>query len=336
MNINKDKPTDVIALGNALLDFLIEIDEERFLEFNLTKGQFHLVDGKQAQELLQKIRKHQLTIDIVPGGSAANTLRALALLGANVILCGKVGDDNNGKIYVEEMRNHGVYPRFSSHSQQTGHALTFITPDAERTFSVHLGAAIELTKEDILEEDIKKSKILHLEGYQLEGKTSDIVLHALQLAQKHGLTISLDVADPGVISRNKAIFDKIITKYADILFLNEIEALEFSPSPEEAIQNLGKHCEIVVVKLGKKGSLLHQNHTTSFISAFPAKAIDTTGAGGSYAAGFLYGYGEQWKVQKAAMLGSYLASKVVELKGVTLKSLDFPNIKQQVEKTWSK
>ncbi len=329
--MNPPKPTDVIALGNALLDFLIEIDEQRFLEFNLTKGQFHLVDGKQAQELLQKIRRHQLTIDIVPGGSAANTLRALALLGANVILCGKVGNDDHGKLYVEEMRKHGVSPRLSSHSLQTGHALTFITPDAERTFSVHLGAAIELVKEDIMEEDIKNSKVLHLEGYQLEGKTSEIVLHALELAQKHGLTISLDVADPSVIRRNKVLFDEIIAKYTDILFLNENEALEFAPSPEEAIQNLGKHCNLVVVKLGKKGSLLHQNHTTSFISAFPAKAIDTTGAGDSYAAGFLYGYCYNWDLQKAATLGSYLASKVVELKGVKLKSLDFPKIKQQIE-----
>src|SRR3989338_6063373 len=106
-----EKTNDVISLGNAIMDLLIEIDDQKLLDMNLKKGEMHLVDEQRTKELLQKIREHQLTVELCPGGSAANTLRVLALLGANVILCGKVGEDRHGEIYVEEMKKHSVQPK---------------------------------------------------------------------------------------------------------------------------------------------------------------------------------------------------------------------------------
>src|SRR3989344_906365 len=324
------KPTDVMALGNIILDFLIEVDENKLLEMDLKKGEMHLVDEQQAHNILKKIEEHQLKIELCPGGSAANTLRGLALLGATVILCGKVGQDKHGQFYVEEIKKQKVQSKLSNHHLPTGKAITFITPDSERTFSVHLGASLELVKEDVLEEDIARSKILHLEGYQLEGKTRDVVLHSIHLAKKHGTLVSLDLADPGVIRRNREHLLEILNK-VDFLFLNEKEALEFTGLEEqEALLELGQYVPTVILKLGVKGSLILHEEVIHFIEPFPVKALDTTGAGDTYAAGFLYGFTNSWPIEKAGNLGSLFASKIVETKGVNFSEIDVEIIKKQV------
>ncbi len=326
------KPNDVLGLGNALMDFLIEVDENKLLEFDLKKGEMHLVEEKKAKTILEKIEKEELKIEFVPGGSAANTLKGVAFLGGNAMLYGKVGRDAQGLSYIEQMQNHGVKTRISHHQHKlTGHALTFITPDTQRTFSVHLGAAVHLEKEEILEEDVQESKILHLEGYQLEGETKETVLQAMELAKKHHTLISLDLADPGVVRRNHKLLQEIVQNKVDILFVNEKEAKEFTgKEEEEAAVELGKLVKIAIVKIGERGSIIAGDGQLHYVAPFPAKAIDTTGAGDTYAAGFLYGYCCGWPLEKAGKLGSLFASKVVEQKGVRIKHLDAEEMKKEV------
>ncbi len=328
------KINDVIGLGNTLMDFLIEIEDDALSEFNLKKGEMHLVDELKAKEILQQLEKSSLKMDLVPGGSAANTLKGVAFLGGGAILCGKVGKDKHGAKYVQEMEKLGVSSRIKEHPTfRTGHAITFITPDAQRTFSVHLGAAVHLAKEDIFEEDIASSKILHLEGYQLEGKTQEALLYVIELARKHGTLVSLDLADPGVVRRNKNLLAQLVRTNVDILFVNEEEARAFAGLPaEEAVQALGKQVRTAVVKMGEKGSLICTEGKLFSINAFPAKAIDTTGAGDSYAAGFLYGYCHDWSIEKAGKLGSLLAARVVEQKGVCLEQLNAERLKKEVSR----
>ncbi len=324
------KTNDVIGLGNALMDLLIEVDDRHLLELNLKKGEFHLVDAVKAQQLLQKIKEQELKMEIVPGGSAANTLKGIALLGGGAILCGKVGKDEHGEMYVQQMNGQGVISRINKHNSTTGHCVTFITPDTERTFSVHLGAALELYPEDILEEDIAKSKIMHLEGYQLEGKTKETVLQAISLAKKHDTLISIDLADPGVVRRNKEFFQKLLSD-VDIVFVNEKEAREFTGLEEEdAARELANSCKIAVVKVGEKGSYICRGKELVKIGIVKAKAIDTTGAGDSYAAGFLYGYCNKWSLESSGKLGALLAAKVVEQKGVGMKGIDGEELKSQI------
>lgn len=325
------KDYDVIGLGNTIMDLLVEVKEHKLQEMNLHKGEFHLVDEQKSKELLEKINLSQCNIKIVPGGSSANTIRGIAMLGGKVILYGKVGKDKHGDTYVQEMKRQGVNLRIHQDSAATGNAITFITPDAERTFSVHLGAAIKLQKEDLLEEDIKRGKILHLEGYQIEGPTKETVLHAITLAKKHNTFISIDLADPGVIRRNKAFLQEVALNYADIIFVNEMEAKEFTGvEEEEAARELGKQGKIVIVKLGKRGSLIYENGIINRIEPFPAKVVDTTGAGDCYAAGFLYAFCQGWSLEKAGKLGSLFAAKVVEQTGVVIRDSDCDDIKSEI------
>lgn len=324
-----NKTNDIIAIGNALMDFLIEVDDQYLLELNLNKGEFYSLEEEEAKHLLNKIS--DLTIETVPGGSSANTLKGISFLGGKTIFCSKVGNDVHGEKYIKEMNSLGVKTKINKHESITGHAITFITPDSERTFSVHLGASLKIKKEDVSEEDIKNSKILHVEGYHLGASTKETVLHVIELAKKHKTLVSLDLANAGVVKKNKETFQNILKKI-DILFANEKEAKALTDlEPEQAVQELAQKVKIAVVKLGKQGSLICHEGVITYINAFSANAIDTTGAGDTYAAGFLYGYCQGWDLEKAGKLGSLMAARIVEQKGVKINQLNIEELKKEIE-----
>jgi len=313
---------DVFGIGSALMDFMVEVDEQRILEFDLKKGHFHLLDEEQTAELLRKIKGH--VVKTSPGGSSANTLYGVALLGGKVVFCGKIGTDEHGNVYEEKMTGRGVRTRLARSSYPTGHALTFITPDSERTFAVHLGAALHLTKEDVFFEDLKQSKILHIEGYQLEDKSlRKVSLHAMRYAKRNKVMISIDLGDPGIVSRNRMDLQKIIRTYADIIFANEEEARALTGlQSEDALGLISKMCKIAVVKLGRKGSLMRTQENTFTIPAYPIAVVDTTGAGDMFAAGVLFGITHGFDVNTSGHLGSYFAAKVCGQLGARLAHID--------------
>ena len=320
---------DVFGIGNALMDFLIEIREDEFLELDLKKGQFHMIDEKKSKQILNQVSKKE--IKLAPGGSCANTLHGIALLGGNVVFCGKVGKDKHGDIYEQKIVQHKIKSNIARCNKNiTGHAITFITPEGERTFAVHLGAAINLQKEEVFFEDLKNSKILHIEGYQLEDKNlREVSIHAMKFAKENGVKISIDLADPGVVIRNKEDIRKMVTEYADIVFANEEEAKAFSGKENtEALNEIATMSEIAIVKLGKDGSLIKKGNETHKIKGISAKTVDTTGAGDMYAAGFLYGLTHGYNIKICGDLGSHFAAKVVQQIGARLDTIDAKEIQK--------
>lgn len=319
---------DIFGIGSALMDFLIEVEHNELLELNLKKGQFHLIDEEGSKRLLQKIEKYKVKTS--PGGSSANTLYGAAILGGSVVFCGKVGKDAHGDIYEERMADGGVKPKLARSEKITGHAITFITPDSERTFAVHLGAALHLKKGDIFFEDLKNSKILHIEGYQLEDKQlREVSLHAMQFAKKHNIKISIDLGDPGIVSRNKSDMKKMIEKYGDIVFANEDEAKALTGlEPLEALNEIAELSEIAIVKVGKKGSYIKQGSIIHEIPGYEVKTVDTTGAGDMFAAGVLYGLCQGHDLKVCGHIGSYFASKVVKQIGARLGGIEQKEIEK--------
>ncbi len=325
------KSIDVIGLGSPLMDFLIDVDENTLLEFDLKKGEMQLVDHDKATEFLNKIKQTEMKIEVIPGGSSANTLKGVALLGGHVIFCGVVGNDENGQIYEQELQKIGVETKFTKNEDLTGHALTFITPDSQRTFSTHLGAAIKIKPEHVLDDDIRKAKVLHLEGYQIEGDSKDTLLHAIKVAKEANTLVSMDLADPGLIRRNKEFLKILVKNDIDIVFMNEDEAKEFTGLEEmQALNEVAKQVKMAVVKLGPKGSLISYKGETIQIQANAVNAIDTTGAGDSYAAGLLYGFTHNWPLSLAGSLGSLFASRVISQKGVAMKDISPIDLIQQI------
>jgi len=312
------KTIDIYGLGNALVDFLVEVDDALLGELRLTKGRFHLTDAAHSRKILERIT--YANVRIAAGGSAANATAMAALLGAKTAFCGKLGDDEYGHLYEQETLAAGAVSKLSTSRELTGHCIVLITPDAERTFAVHYGASTRMGAHDISEDDIRSSRLIHLDGYFLEDeKTREPALHALRLAKKHRTKVSLDLSDAGVVERSKAFFISSIKQHADIVFANEQEAEALTgKKAEEAATELAQWCETAIVKRGVHGSLIARGKELIRVSAVKAHAVDTTGAGDAYAAGFLYGLLKGWPLKDAGELASALAAKVVEQVGARL------------------
>lgn len=320
---------DVFGIGNAIMDFLIQVHPNELMELDLKKGQFHLIDEEHSKKILEKVKNSEMKI--TPGGSSANTLYGISLLGGSVVFCGKVGKDKHGDIYEQKLTGKNTKSGIRKiDGHKTGHAITFITPDTERTFAVHLGAAIKLEKQDVFFDDLKQSKILHIEGYQLEDSNlRSVSLHAMEFAKKNNIKISIDLADPGIVERNNEYLKKIIKEFADIIFANEDEAKALvNKKAVNALHEISEMCDIAIVKLGENGSLVKKGNKVYKIKPHSIKAIDTTGAGDMYAAGFLYGLANNYNLEQCGNIGSYLAAKVVEQIGARLKKID----KETIEK----
>ena len=167
--MNTEKEYDIIGIGSPLLDIIVEVEEAALLSHGLKKGEMHLVDSARRKSILESLKEHTKTY--IPGGSAGNTVTGAVLLGSKGMFLGVIGDDLHGKTYEEEMRKGGVATSLLRHDgAETGCAITFVTPDGERTFATCLGAAEHLGKQHVSETDIRKSKILHIEGYLLENE----------------------------------------------------------------------------------------------------------------------------------------------------------------------
>jgi sugar/nucleoside kinase (ribokinase family) len=307
------KQYDVCGIGSPLLDFIVEVDEGVLAEIDMNKGQMHLIDEQQSDRILEMIKRYQ--VKTAPGGSSANTLACVSALGGSAIFLGKIGDDYHGTIYEQSTTDSGVSSRLVRHeSGATGHAITFITPDSERTFATHLGAALQFRKDDVFDEDIRQSKILHIEGYQLEDPDlKETCVHAMEVARSSGGKVSIDLADPALIGRNLEPIRELVKEYADIVFVNEMEARAFTglDDEEEALSRIYDLCEVAVVKLGERGSLIKADGRVIRVPIYPVTVVNTNGAGDAYAAGILYSIAHGIDYERAGRIAAYVASRVV-------------------------
>ncbi len=326
------KTNSILGMGNALMDILVRIDNDELLtRLDLPKGSMTLVDQGKATQILSRIQS--LPKSYAPGGSAANTIRGLAALDAPATYIGSIGKDELGEMFKKSISDEHVTTILQHSDNATGHAITFITPDSERTFATYLGAATELSAEQLNPSMFTGHRIFHIEGYLILNK--DLVIKGFQLAKQAGLEISYDMASYNVVEENRDFIKKILSDYVDIVFANEEEVRAFTgKEPEEALKELSKSCKIAVVKTGASGSMAIMDEETYIMKAIPAESIDTTGAGDLYAAGFLYGYVNGFLPEQCGKIGSLLGGKVIETIGTKLSAETWNKIRgliQQIE-----
>ncbi len=306
----------ILAMGNALVDIMTQLPDDNLLhELGLPKGSMQLVDFKQSEQI-QTVTA-SLKRSLVTGGSAANTIRSLAQLGASCGYLGKVSDDEPGRFFKNEMLGLGIDCNLLQSKTPTGLAVALVSPDSERTFATYLGAAAEMTHNEITREVFSKYNYLHIEGYL--AFNHELIEKALEMASDCGLTVSMDMASYNVVEFNRDFLLDMIKKHVDIVFANEEEARALTwKLPADAVHEIAEMCHIAVVKTGAEGSLIKSGTQIEKLGARKTHAVDTTGAGDNYASGFLYGHSLGWSLKQCAQLGTIMASKVIEITGTTM------------------
>jgi sugar/nucleoside kinase (ribokinase family) len=318
----------ILGIGNALVDVMTLIPDDSVLEkFGLPRGSMQLVDGDKSLVIKQGTSAYKRILS--SGGSAANTIHGLAMLKTNAAFIGSVGNDETGDFFEKDMKSAGARTILFRRNSVTGTAVALISPDSERTFATHLGAAIELEKDDLNKEHFIPYNILYLEGYLINDKS--LVEKACILAKENDMEIALDLASFNVVEAKLDDFKYILRKYVDIVFANEEEARAFTGlNPEMAIKELATQCRIAIVKAGKEGSLIMRGDEFIKVESLPVISKDTTGAGDLYAAGFLYGYANDLPLEKCGVLGTLLAGNVIETVGAKISDVKWENIRNQV------
>ena len=320
----------VLGLGNALVDILARINDDAMLQqLSLPKGSMQLVDEQNATNVSLAIKDFQKAQ--ASGGSAANTIHGLANLGIQTGFIGKVGVDDLGTFFKQDMEQSNIFPHlFYSGNNKSGHCTSLISADSERTMATYLGAAIELSSADLTESLFDNYHYFHVEGYLVQN--FDLIESALKIAKQKGLKISLDLASYNVVEANLEFLTHLVEEYVDILFANEEEAKSFSGKEgHEALQYMGSKVDVAVLKLGKNGSLIKHFDEIIEVGVIPVNSIDTTGAGDLYAAGFLYGLINQLSPRLCGEVGAILSGNVIEVIGPKMDQERWTHVRTAIE-----
>jgi hypothetical protein len=320
---------DVFGMCNPLYDIQAEITDEMLREIGLEKGGMFLIDEEQQRALVARIYEH--IVHSESGGSGANTMIGLALLGGRACYAGKIGTDEHGLLYADKLREKQVTVSVRAGEGTTGICVVLITPDAERTLCTFLGICRELGPDDVDLDAIRASKYLYVTGYLWDTETQKAaVLRAMQTAHEAGVKVALSLSDPFCVNRHRDAFLQIARDYVDLLIGNDEEAMHLTgtATPHEAIQATAGLCEMAVVTMGSRGSLLRHGDTLVEAPAYRVHPVDTTGAGDMYAAGILYGLTHGLSLEQTGNLAAYAAAQVVAKLGPRLDDLDPAIIRQ--------
>ncbi len=312
-HFKKNKNVDLIGLGNAIVDIIVNIEDE-FLDVNsLDKGSMNLISSDESQRLLENCK----VIKQISGGSSANTVVCLAELGNHVQFIGRVKNDEFGNFFSSDIKKSNTIFNTppTNEGASTAHSIILITPDAQRTMCTYLGASIEFEPKDIDFTLLKESKYLYLEGYLWDSELAkNAFLKAAKIAKQSNTKIILSLSDSFCVDRHRESFLKLIDEYVDIVFCNESEVLSlFNKDKLTNCQGeLSSLCELCVVTLGSNGSLIiNKDYIEVIMSINQEKVIDTTGAGDIYAGGFIHGLINNYTLKKCGEIASICAGQII-------------------------
>ncbi|PJZ68260.1 adenosine kinase [Leptospira perolatii] len=309
------KHYDVFGVGNALVDILVMTDDMFIKNLGWNKGIMTLVDSETQGNVLTALADKKK--ELRSGGSAANTMIALANSGGTGTYTGKVSEDTYGEFYKKDMEAAGIL--FEVQPVKEGHTGTCViltTPDAERTMLTHLGISSTLQKSDIDLERLKASKFSYVEGYLWDGpSTKDACLLTMEESKKSGVKVAFTYSDPFCVNRSREDFIRLTKDYCDVVFCNadEAKALANTNSKEDAIKFISSLCPNVFMTDSENGAFVGETGSIRHVSGFPAeKLLDTTGAGDCFSAGVLYGLTHGYSLERSAKWGNYVASRIVQ------------------------
>ena len=306
---------DVLGIGNAIFDVLVQTDEDFLSRHGMTKGGMALIDEARAIAIYQDMGP---AVEM-SGGSAANTIVGIANLGARAAYVGKVRDDQIGRLYIHDIRAAGV--AFETPpallGPATGCSYILVTADGERTMNTYLGAAQELMASDIDAAEVAASSVIYLEGYLWDPQNAkDAFVKASIIAHQAGRQVTLTLSDSFCVDRYRGEFlDLMKNGTVDLVFANEAElhSLYQTADFDTALKQLRVDATLAVVTRSEKGCVVATKDSVTAVPAFPIdKMVDTTGAGDLFAAGFLFGLVRGTSYENAGRLGALAAAEVIQ------------------------
>lgn len=324
----------VYGIGNPLIDYLCYVGDEDISSLGLFKGTMNLIDSEKRNEIIDHIKN--LDIRYSCGGSCPNTMITLRSLSVETTLAGGIGRDEHGKMYKDRLDELGVKNELVENQWPTGTSIILITPDRERTMCTYLGANRYFSKENVNMESALSADIFYFTGYMWDTESQKgAIKSVLDKAKDRNMKIAFDIADPFAVGRNRSTFYSLIRDYIDIVFANSEEARYLFDNYDayECVKNMGKLAPVAVVKNGKKGSFVSDNGNIYSIPLYGTTSpVDTTGAGDTYASGFLYGVEKGFDMKTSAEIASYLAGEIISQMGAQFSKEKTEEVKNYIEK----
>ncbi|MBX3751127.1 MAG: adenosine kinase [Opitutaceae bacterium] len=329
MATSSSAPFDLIGVGNPIMDLLAHVDDA-FLRTHVAgdKGGMVLVDHADIAALVQKVGGQ---VAMMPGGSAANATLGATRLGLRTTYLGKIGGDPTADAYLSNFTAAGGDgSRFKRATLPNGRCLSLVTPDGQRTLRTHLGAAMTLHPDEITAADFAGARHAHIEGYLLFNPA--LADKVVATARAAGCTLSIDLASFEVVNVARDWILGQLRQGVHVIFANEDEAgalFQRRDDYAKFAREIAAYGGIAAVKMGKDGAWIA--HGTELHRIAPVKAervVDTTGAGDSWAAGFLYGHLRGASLPAAGAIGSILGCETVQHLGAAIPDVHWPRVRE--------
>lgn len=324
---------DVYAIGNALVDIEYHTEVSQLNELGIEKGLMTLIDETRQNSLIRHLGdSHE---SMASGGSAANSIIALAQMGGRAHFDCRVASDITGQFYADDLRQSGVYSKLDINRAPagvTGKCLVFVTPDADRTMNTFLGVSAKLDHSDIDHSAIAHSQYAYMEGYLVTADcTRNAAIKVRQIAEDRKVKTVLTLSDPNMVRYFREGLEEMIGDGIELLFANEEEANQLAQSKDlnETIDMLKKISKTFAITRGKHGSIVFDGNNLFEIAPHPVEAVDTLGAGDMFAGAFMYALSQGMNYQQAGDLASMASSKIVTQFGPRLKAADTQELLRQ-------
>ena len=324
------KKYKLYGIGNALLDYEYKVNDSVLKELELEKGCMLLNEYDKHSKLHQSLKKMRPPEKIIPGGSVANSVFAMAQYNDKVCFSGKVSDDESGKNFIECLNKSGVETFISKlDNNKSGECLVLITPDNERTMNTFLGSSSLLSMDDIDNQSIRDSEYLLIEGYLVTSdETMNVSIEALAIAQENNTKSVITLSDPNIVKYFRDNLLKLFNNKSYIIFCNEQEALNFSETTNlsQAQNFLKEITDIYIITLGSKGAICYDGTDTYKVEGLDVDSKDFTGAGDMFLGSFMHKY-DDGNFLESLSFANFSASKIIQIYGAKFNNKsDYQNL----------
>lgn len=331
----------LVGIGNALVDTEFAVNDEQLAATNLTCGSMTLADEADKAALFATLDK----LGVKPhkqssGGSGANSTACFASLGGQAYYHCCVADDEAGRFYLADLANNGVHTNdnFAIQAGVTGSCAVLVSPDGERSMQTFLGVSSTISDVNIDFETLIGADWLYLEGYlAMSPSVMGAIAKLRQQAGVHGVQVAVSFADPAVVNFAKEGLMAMLGNGVSAIFCNLEEAQLFTDKKQHkaCAKALLDYARLVVVTNGSEPTVIatiNQDHEIHIIEvpSLSTQAVDTNGAGDSYAGAFLYGLMQHYSLEECGKLAAAVACQVVSQFGARLAPHHYVAIKNAV------